>query len=112
MLVCVFLCMLAHEIAGAARTRSSLRPLISKGEDFQKTSGASCHENAKSCLQLEYRHCEEHLRRSNPFFLYGVRWFAALHSQRRSTITFHSAAFAVLPNIRVGVAKPHDVPSV
>src|SRR6266704_6883958 len=28
MLVCVFLCMFAHETAGAARTRLSLRPLV------------------------------------------------------------------------------------
>jgi 1,2-phenylacetyl-CoA epoxidase PaaB subunit len=27
------------------------------------------------------RHCEEHLRRSNPFFLYAVRWIASLRSQ-------------------------------
>src|SRR3954467_6751380 len=30
MLVCVFVCYLAHETAGAARTRSSLRPLIQR----------------------------------------------------------------------------------
>jgi hypothetical protein len=27
------------------------------------------------------RHCEEHLRRSNPFFLCAVGWIASLRSQ-------------------------------
>jgi hypothetical protein len=31
----------ARETAGAARTLSSLRPLICEGEEFQQTSGAS-----------------------------------------------------------------------
>src|SRR4051812_24055969 len=34
MLVCVFVSYLAHETAGAARTRSSLRPLISESGNF------------------------------------------------------------------------------
>src|SRR5665647_1415882 len=34
MLVCFFSCTFAHETAGAARTRSSLRPLISDGVKF------------------------------------------------------------------------------
>jgi hypothetical protein len=36
---------IAHEIAGAARIRHSLRPLISRGrENNLQTSGASCRE--------------------------------------------------------------------
>jgi hypothetical protein len=33
---------LARETAGAARTRSSLRPLVSEGHDFEHNSGAIC----------------------------------------------------------------------
>src|SRR5271156_3514506 len=41
MLVCVFcLCIVAHETAGAARTRSSLRPLL-LGRMILQNSGAS-----------------------------------------------------------------------
>src|ERR1700730_9197726 len=36
MLVCVFLCAFAHETAGAARTRLSLRPLLPEGEKLRK----------------------------------------------------------------------------
>ena len=34
-----FLVHIAHETAGAARTRSSLRPLYFEGANFQHTSG-------------------------------------------------------------------------
>src|ERR1700724_1696806 len=43
-----FLMHIAHETAGAARTRSSLRPLFFEGEVSSKTPGASRRENAKS----------------------------------------------------------------
>src|ERR1700676_438660 len=36
MLVCVFLCAFAHETAGAARTRLSLRPLLPEGEKSRR----------------------------------------------------------------------------
>ena len=39
MLVCALLCAIAHETAGAARTRSSLRPLISEGASEQVQLG-------------------------------------------------------------------------
>ena len=32
-------------------------------------------------IRLSIRHCEEHLRRSNPFFLCLDRWIASLRSQ-------------------------------
>jgi hypothetical protein len=38
---------IARETAGAARTRSSLRPLISRARFSCKTSGRSCRENVK-----------------------------------------------------------------
>src|ERR1700675_2447165 len=44
MLVCVFLCMFAHETAGAARIRRSLRPLIWEGETEQQNSGELSRE--------------------------------------------------------------------
>jgi hypothetical protein len=43
---------IAHEIAGAARIRHSLRPLIFEGETTLKTSGASRRENATVRLPL------------------------------------------------------------
>ena len=45
MLVCAFFVHIAHETAGAARTRSSLRPLYSRGK-FEQTSGAMRREIA------------------------------------------------------------------
>src|ERR1700733_12614478 len=48
MLVCVFAkCIFAHETAGAARTRSSLRPLFFWGRMNLQTSGECCRENAE-----------------------------------------------------------------
>src|SRR5260221_11256398 len=48
MLVCALLVHIAHETAGAARIRHSLRPLISRGrENFLQASGPICRENAK-----------------------------------------------------------------
>jgi len=46
MLVCALFCAIAHETAGAARTRSSLRPLFEKGEDFEINSGDPRREAA------------------------------------------------------------------
>src|ERR1700675_3182441 len=56
MLVCVFLCIFAHETAGAARTRLSLRPLVLfRGWQSTQTSGTSCRENVKLCLNSSLR---------------------------------------------------------
>ena len=51
MLVCAFLVMhIAHETAGAARTRSSLRPLVLRRELTNlQSSGKACRENEKVC---------------------------------------------------------------
>src|SRR5258707_1249487 len=57
MLMCALLVHIAHEIAGAARIRHSLRPLISEGEEF---SAARAQRVARSRTHiLEHRHCEE-----------------------------------------------------
>ena len=50
MLVCISFSTTAHEIAGAARIRHSLRPLVFGGGRFQQASGASCREIANLCL--------------------------------------------------------------
>src|ERR1700682_2011625 len=42
----------AHETAGAARTRHSLRPLISDGATFWKNSRGSCGEIAELCRYI------------------------------------------------------------
>jgi hypothetical protein len=53
MLVCVFLHKFAHETAGAARIRLSLRPLFGEGKEFSwQTSGAVRRENAESRLAV------------------------------------------------------------
>ena len=39
MLVCALFVHIAHETAGAARTRSSLRPLTTEGEEFPANLG-------------------------------------------------------------------------
>ena len=41
---------IAHETAGAARTRSSLRPLFEESANDLKTSGNVCRENTDSHL--------------------------------------------------------------
>ena len=49
-----FLVHIAHETAGAARIRHSLRPLTSRGaKNYLQTSGRSCRENADAYLFLE-----------------------------------------------------------
>jgi hypothetical protein len=75
MLVCSFFLQFAHEIAGAARIRHSLRPLIGGGESYLQTSGAVCRENAK----LFPRHCE----RSEAIHVATKKeeWIASLRSQ-------------------------------
>src|SRR6478736_3625449 len=46
MLMCALFLPIAHETAGAARIRHSLRPLFSRGRRISYNSGASCRENA------------------------------------------------------------------
>src|SRR5664280_1035500 len=77
MLVCVFLCIVAHETAGAARTRLSLRPLVvPEGGHRRKARAhrAAAMRTRICCLKIEsklpQRHCEERLRRSNPAFVF------------------------------------------
>src|ERR1700682_4876656 len=70
MLVCVFLCSFAHETAGAARTRCSLRPLIGGQGIFWQSSDVSCREIAKLWLrtaaQLETKKHPSSLRTQGP----------------------------------------------
>src|SRR5258708_8941735 len=66
-------------VAGASSARHSLRPLMGGQGNFWQTSGASRREIANPCL---IRHCEEPLRRSNPFLLSSfsaARCIASLH---------------------------------
>ena len=61
MLVCVSLCAFAHDTAGAASTRSSLRPLFSEGK--RRTSLGRNMPRDRAAISS--RHCEERMRRSN-----------------------------------------------
>jgi hypothetical protein len=54
MLVCAFYHFIAHETAGAARIRLSLRPLTRGREVDGQSSGASRREIEKSYLLAEY----------------------------------------------------------
>jgi hypothetical protein len=54
MLVCVSLHTFAHETAGAARTRHSLRPLFSWAPMILHRSGASRREMADARLELAH----------------------------------------------------------
>ena len=60
----ISLCINAHETAGAARTRSSLRPLFRGGQGICKTSGASRRENEDSCLSSSFRGDAQHRTRN------------------------------------------------
>ena len=62
---------------GAVGTRPSLRPLASRGCFAQRLGRYSRRGNAESYAP-SLRGAK---RRSNPFFLYAVRWIASLRSQ-------------------------------
>src|SRR5438132_11730914 len=47
----VLFAQIARETAGAACTRSSLRPLFSRGQKKMQTSGEPRRENAKACFR-------------------------------------------------------------
>src|SRR5471032_448464 len=55
MLVCAFSRAFAHETAGAARTRSSLRPLLSRANAFSKTRARRA---ARTRRHVHQRLCE------------------------------------------------------
>ena len=65
----------AHETAGAARTRSSLRPRIGEGKRRCRARANSCRENAKAyprhCERSEAIHASAHVE----------TWIASLRSQ-------------------------------
>jgi hypothetical protein len=59
MLVCVSFMHFAHETAGAASTRRSLRPPLLGAKVFSHDLGASRRGIRKARLRFENRHCEE-----------------------------------------------------
>jgi hypothetical protein len=52
-----------------------------RARDFSTTRAHRAAGSRNCVCNLESRHCEEHLRRSNPFFLCAARWIASLRSQ-------------------------------
>src|SRR6188768_981577 len=50
MLVCALFVHVAHETAGAARTRSSLRPLIGEGKEISGKARAERAARSRSCV--------------------------------------------------------------
>src|SRR3954454_3824554 len=68
MLMRALLVHVAHEIAGAARIRHSLRPLISRGrENKLQSSGALCREDAAtySTVIARFNRATQHSRDAN-----------------------------------------------
>ena len=65
MLVCALSVHIAHETAGAARIRHSLRPLIREGEEFPHNSGASCREIEKLRLAVIASEAKQSIARRN-----------------------------------------------
>src|SRR5258707_5045075 len=104
MLVCVLLLLFAHGTAGAARIRHSLRPLISRRESSRKPRA---HRAAGSRTPVHQRHCEEHLRRSNPFFLRATSWIASAFALRATSDTSLALAMTVAsPSRRLRRLQP------
>ena len=65
MLVCALLVHIAHEIAGAARIRHSLRPLSFEGEGYLQSSGAMRRENEKSRFVVIASEAKQSIARRN-----------------------------------------------
>src|SRR3981189_969128 len=63
-LVCFLLCTRG---CGCTGHPAFPAPSVIEGRRFTHTSGVSRREVADACLSV--RHCEEHLRRSNPSFV-------------------------------------------
>src|SRR6476660_6024190 len=63
----------AHETAGAARTRLSLRPLLLRGSKVMQSSDASRRENVRVCLSVTAR--SEATKQSIPPL--AARWIAS-----------------------------------
>src|SRR6478672_8307523 len=61
--MCALFLPIAHETAGAARIRHSLRPLNRGGRKNSSKPRAQRVARRRNCIR---RHCEERLRRSNP----------------------------------------------
>ena len=55
-------------------------PSVCKGRKISGKARAQRVASARRCVWI-HRHCEEHLRRSNPCILDVARWIASLRSQ-------------------------------
>ena len=68
MLVCALFVHIAHETAGAARTRSSLRPLTTEGEEFPANLGRNASRERGRLSVILRRASQRHnvRRRSAP----------------------------------------------
>ena len=67
---------IAHETAGAARIRHSLRPLTIEGEEISGKPRAIGAARMRNCI---LRHCERS-EAIHAYFL-AARWIASLRSQ-------------------------------
>ncbi len=56
MLVCALFVHIAHETAGAARARSSLRPLTIEGEEFPANLGRNASRDREAAFWIEMPH--------------------------------------------------------
>ena len=90
MLVCAFLCAIAHETAGAARTRHSLRPLFLEGRRFSKPRAHRAARIAKHIHVIARSECE----RSNPLSRSHSANMDCFASPRNDGSTMHGRASA------------------
>jgi hypothetical protein len=84
MLVCTLFCTTAHEIAGAARTRSSLRPLDWRAGSFWQSSGATRREIAQpysAVIVCNKREAFAHASGAKQSIAQRKEWIASLRSQ-------------------------------
>src|SRR6185503_17785330 len=89
---------IAHETAGAARTRSSLRPLIPEGQATRYNSGASRRENAlakgagtgqKNCWKKK-RQRRNDLTIKGKAYIAGIYEHPTRHAPDKSTAQLHA----------------------
>jgi hypothetical protein len=100
MLVCASL-LFAHETAGAARTRHSLRPLLREVQKPFQTSGGSCREIAES--HSDGNHVIAGAAKKSIATLYAEGWIASAFARRATAEKSRSLSSA--PRTRDPLAR-------
>src|SRR3954449_10659285 len=80
MLVCAFCCARCTRDRGCSAHPVFPAPSVFEGGKRTANLGRIAPRDRGRTFKCEQRHCEEPLRRSNPFFLYAARWIASLRA--------------------------------